>query len=412
MNTRAILPVKISLTEGDYYTLWAPTWRQGGSEWQAFLGDADDVLVFDSPEALLVYLEDHEDHDLVDHPKWEAFQCSGDDRVVPGEKNTYDIVGLPHFLAGRPSHENVSAVSRTFQLARSLAEVASAQDASIFFASHSILNNVHRGHEHYAGETGLDEWSGVGRAVLANWESVVASLDDAVRLVADDELDSSRVKAAADDIAAATDAREEQRAEAEKEAEEARAAADPYDSSAWAEAGIDPVKITVQGKGVYTMRTYIGDAPVFLGKFGEIFTFPTAKHMLRWIVDNDDHELARVSTWTDLQNLANAGELEVTVHPDNSYSLNGIASDIEKGVDAVDTQQMSKAYELMADAADWADDDSLNSYLLANPRMQDYLAYMLGSTEAAGYVPSAPFNDKADGWRELEELLVKRFSKF
>ncbi|MDN8594983.1 MULTISPECIES: hypothetical protein [unclassified Corynebacterium] len=412
MNTRAILPVKISLTEGDYYTLWAPTWRQGGSEWQAFLGDADDVLVFDSPEALLVYLEDYKDHDLADHPKWEAFQSGGDDRVVPGEKNTYDIVGLPHFLAGRPSHENVSAVSRTFQLARSLAEVASAQDASIFFASHSILNNVHRGHEHYAGETGLDEWSGVGRAVLANWESVVASLDDAVRLVADDELDSSRVKAAADDIAAATDAREEQRAKAEKEAEEARAAADPYDSSAWAEAGIDPVKITVQGKGVYTMRTYIGDAPVFLGKFGEIFTFPTAKHMLRWIVDNDDHELARVSTWTDLQNLANAGELEVTVHPDNSYSLNGIASDIEKGVDAVDTQQMSKAYELMADAADWADDDSLNSYLLANPRMQDYLAYMLGSTEAAGYVPSAPFNDKADGWRELEELLVKRFSKF
>ena len=64
MNTRAILPVKISLTEGDFYTLWAPTWRQGGSEWQAFLGDADDVLVFNSPEALLVYLEDHNDHDL------------------------------------------------------------------------------------------------------------------------------------------------------------------------------------------------------------------------------------------------------------------------------------------------------------------------------------------------------------
>lgn len=412
MTTRAILPVKISLTEGDFYTLWAPTWRQGGSEWQAFLGDADNVLVFNSPEALLVYLEDHDDHDLVDHPKWSAFQSGGDDRVVPGEKNYYDIVGLPSFLAGRPSHENVSAVSRTFQLSRSLAEVAAAQDASIFFASHSILNNVHRGHEHYAGPTGLDEWSGVGRAVLANWENVITSLDESVRVVADDELNAGRVHTAAESIATATAAREEQRAQAEKDAEEARDAADPYDSSAWAEAGIDPVKITVQGKGVYTLRTYLGDAPVFLGKFGEIFTFPTTKHMLRWIVDNDDHELARVSTWSDLQNLANAGELEVTVHPDNSYSLNGIASDIEKGVDTVDTQQMTKAYELMADAADWADDDSLNSYLLANPRMQDYLAYMMGSTEAAGYVPSAPFTDKAEGWRELEDLLVKRFSKF
>ena len=412
MNTRAILPVKISLTQGDFYTLWAPTWRQGGSEWQAFFGDADDVLAFNSPEALLVYLEDHGSADLSEHPKWEAFQSGGADRVVPTEKNYYDLIGVPAFLAGRPSHENVSAVSRNFQLARSLAEIAGAQDANIFFASHSILGNVHRGHEHYSVDTGLDEWSGVGRTVLANWENVIASLDEAVRVINDDELDSARLKSAAAEIATASSARAEERAKAEKEAEEARNAADPYDSSPWAQAGIDPVKITVQGKGVYTLRTYLGDSPVFLGKFGEIFTFPTAKHMLRWLVDNEDHELARVSTWDDLQTLANAGELEVTVHPDNSYSLNGIAADIEKGVDTVDTQQMSKAYELMADAADWAEDDSLNSYLLANPRMQDYLAYMMGSTEAAGYVPSAPFNDKAEGWRELEELLVKRFSKF
>ena len=100
------------------------------------------------------------------------------------------------------------------------------------------------------------------------------------------------------------------------------------------------------------------------------------------------------------------------VHPDNSYSFNGIAADIAKGTDAVDTKQMGKAYELLADAADWAKDDSLNSLLLANPRMQDYLAYMLGSTRAAGYVPSAPFNDKAEAWTEMEQQLIKRFSKF
>ena len=42
----------------------------------------------------------------------------------------------------------------------------------------------------------------------------------------------------------------------------------------------------------------------------------------------------------------------------------------------------------------------------------DYLAYMLGSTEAAGYVPSAPFTDKAEAWNEMELQLIKRFSKF
>ena len=73
---------------------------------------------------------------------------------------------------------------------------------------------------------------------------------------------------------------------------------------------------------------------------------------------------------------------------------------------------MGRAYELMADAADWSDDDSMNSYFLANPRMQDYISYMLGASDTSGYVPHAPFNDHSTSWRELEEMLTKRFSKF
>ena len=125
-----------------------------------------------------------------------------------------------------------------------------------------------------------------------------------------------------------------------------------------------------------------------------------------------DSDLAEVSTWEDLQLSANAGELDVAVHPDNSYSFTGLVDDIAKGPDAVDTAQMARAYELMADAADWARDDSLNSYFLANPRMQDYISYMLGSSGTSGYVPSEPFNEHSEGWKELEEMLVKRFSKF
>lgn len=412
MSTRAILPVKLSLTQGDYYTLWAPTWKENGSEWQAFLGDDESILVFHSPAELLAYLNTHANHDLSTHPKWAEFQAQGDSRVVPGEKQYYDIIGAPEFLAGRASHENVSALSRVFQISRSLAEVGGAETAQIFFASHSILGNVARGSDHYAGENGLDEWSGVGRVMVANWESVVHSLDDAVRVVERDELDAAAVTDAEASISAAEDERA-RAAEAEREEAAATAAAqDPYDASAWAQAGIDPVKISIQGKSVYTLRTYLNSAPVFLGKYGEIYTFPSAKHLSRWILENDDHDLAGVSTWPDLMNAANAGELAVGVHPDNAYSFNGLAADINKGVDAVDTKQMAKAYELLADAADWADDDSLNSLLLANPRMQDYLAYMLGSTEAAGYVPTAPFTDKAETWTEMEDQLVKRFSKF
>ena len=412
MTTRAILPVKISLTDGDFYTLWAPTWKEKGAEWQAFLGDDQHVLVFNSPEELLAYINTTRSHDLVDHPKWEAFNSQGDDRVLPSDKQYYDIIGAPEFLAGRPSHDNVSHLSRVFQISRSLADVANAEQAQIFFASHSILGNVSRGSDHYAGENGMSEWSGVGRVVLSNWEQVVRSLDEAVRVVDSQELNAEEVAAAATSIEAAKESRaaadEQRRAE-----EEARAAEeDPYDSSVWGRAGIDPVKVSIQGQSVYTLRTYLNGAPVFLGKYGEIFTFPSTKHLGRWILENDDHDLAGVSTWEDVLNAANAGELKVEVHPDNSYSFNGIAADIAKGTDAVDTKQMGKAYELLADAADWAKDDSLNSLLLANPRMQDYLAYMLGSTRAAGYVPSAPFNDKAEAWTEMEQQLIKRFSKF
>ncbi|UIZ92578.1 hypothetical protein JZY91_01880 [Corynebacterium sp. CNCTC7651] len=412
MSTRAILPVKLSLTQGDFYTLWAPTWKEKGSEWQAFLGDDEAILVFHSPEELLAYLQSTPRHDLTDHPKWAAFEAQGEDRVVPSEKQYIDIIGAPDFLAGRPSHENVSAVSRVFQISRSLADVASAEQAQIFFASHSVLNSVARGSDHFSGDTGLDEWSSIGHVVLANWASVVQSLDSAVSVVDSASLDAGAVSAAAAAIASATDSRAQAK-EAETQREAARMAEqDPYDASSWARAGIDPVKISIQGKTVYTLRTYLGSSPVFLGKYGEIFTFPTAKHLGRWILENDEHDLAGVSTWQDLMNEANAGELKVEVHPDNAYSFNGIAEDIAKGVDAVDTKQMAKAYELLADAADWARDDSLNSLLLANPRMQDYLAFMLGSTEAAGYVPSAPFNDKAQAWKDMEDQLIKRFSKF
>ena len=68
---------------------------------------------------------------------------------------------------------------------------------------------------------------------------------------------------------------------------------------------------------------------------------------------------------------ANGGTLEVQVHSDNAYSFTGIADDIAKGPQAVDTDQMRQAYELLADAADWAADDAVNSILVADPALQE-----------------------------------------
>ena len=37
-----LVPIRLAVTDGDRYTLWAPSWRESGDEWQAFLG-RDDV---------------------------------------------------------------------------------------------------------------------------------------------------------------------------------------------------------------------------------------------------------------------------------------------------------------------------------------------------------------------------------
>ena len=412
MSTRAIVPVKLSLTEGDFYTLWAPKWRQNGSEWQAFLGDDEAVLAFNSPAELLCFVESGTKHDLLDHPQWDQFAGRDADRVTPAKRDEYDLIGMPEALAGRPSHQNVSTVARNLEIASALADVAGAEHTTIFFASHSILRNVSRGADHYSGEQGMSEWSGVGHVIAGNWKGVIEDLDQHVRVVSTDDFDAAKVSDAKERISSAAAASAAAAKEAEEKRKAAAEAADPYDNSPWAAAGIDPIKITAQSKSVYTLRTYLDGKPIFLGKWGEIFTFDSPKTLVRWIIDNDDHDLARVSTWEEVVAAANAGELEIQVHPDNQYSFNGIVRDIEKGPEAVDSDQMARCYEVCADAADWAGDDSINSYMLANPRLQDYLGYMLGSTEHAGYVPSKPYTEHAESWKGLEDMLIKRFSKF
>lgn len=406
-QNQGILPVKISLTDGDFYTLWAPSWKEHGAEWQAFLGAGEHVFFFESPAQLLAFLRSGTKHDLMSHPQWRSFDERGVLRVVPGKRGFYDVVGAPEFLAGRPSYENVSKTARAFAIARSLGSVCDVADVQEFFGSYSILGGVERGSDHFSQEAGMSEWSAIGRTVLKGWNGVVDGLD---ALVYTPEVAESDVADAATAIEAAEKAAAEAKAQAEREAAEAEAAQDPYDVSLWGVAGIDPIKIAIDGRVVYTLRTYVNQAPVFLGRFGEIFTFSNPKALLRWLVEHGDHDLARVSTWQDVMDEVNGGTAEITVHPVNVYSFNGLVQDITKGPKDVDVEQMRQAYELLADAADWAGDDSLNSLLLANPGLQDYISYMLGARSS--YIPSAPYTDEARGWSELESSLTKRFSKF
>ena len=43
-----LVPVRLGITAGDLYTLWAPRWRDSGDEWEAFLGKDEDLFAFES----------------------------------------------------------------------------------------------------------------------------------------------------------------------------------------------------------------------------------------------------------------------------------------------------------------------------------------------------------------------------
>ncbi|MCJ7857974.1 hypothetical protein [Corynebacterium kalidii] len=432
MADNGIVTLELETTAGTFYTLWAPGWVSRGEQWQAFLGDDSGVFAFESPAALLAGITASSAHDLAEHPDWPAFMDRAETKVTPRKGGSVSFIDLPNRLAGRPSFENTRTVSNAFQVLRSLGTVCGIDRVNRWFRSYSLLSNVSRGQDHYAGENGLAEWSSVGYTVRDNWVELLDAVDSALvtpdlgdnaaSLIADaqrriddaaareEQADAPGAEPADGDAPGAAPAVVDGSGEAAgKDAGDD--AVDPYDSTPWGNAGIDPIRITVDGTTVYTLRCYVGNrSPVFLGRLGEINTFPSSRSLVRWIVDAKDHDLAEMETWGDLVTLANAGELEVTVHPSNVYGFTGLRSDIVDGVDAVDTAQLGRAYELLADAADWAKDDGVNKVLLAYPRLQDYIAYMLGSPSAA--TPTAPFDEEANGWTRLEENLTNRFTKF
>lgn len=401
-----IVAVEMELTSGTWYTLWAPKWTVKGETWQAFLGDDDSAYVFDSPAKLLAFLRSGGRNELADHPRWAAFAKNLPLNVVPAPRASISLIELPSRLAGRPSYENVTAVTRGFDLLESLGNVLGLSDVKSWFASYSLLHNTRRGPEHYNSENGWDEWSGIGRTVLERWEKMLDAIEDKIT---EPTVEAAALDTATADIEAAQAAAAEKAAALSTKEKAAAAAADPYDATIWSEVGIDPIRISIDGRYVYTLRCYVEGKPVFLGHTGGIFTFPNSRSLTRWLIDAPEHDLAELSTWPDVISAANAGELEVTVHDTNQYSFAGLRNDIGEGIDAVDTDQLARAYELLADTADWAGDDAVNKTLLTYPDLQNYLAYMLGSPSTS--TPSAPFDREAKGWRALEESLLARFSK-
>src|SRR5262249_60286802 len=126
----------------------------------------------------------------------------------------------------------------------------------------------------------------------------------------------------------------EDKGEAEDD-EEARAAGDTAvlgsDKDFWLQVGIDPIRIMTSSGTFYSLRCYLDDEPIFLGRNGRISVFGSERSMARYLADEHDHDLSDLATYDDIRTAATDGSLQINVTDDNVYMLTGIADDLADG---------------------------------------------------------------------------------
>ena len=430
MASGDIVPIELGLTDGDLVTLWAPVWREGDDEWEAFLGHGDSLYGFESVAELAAFVRTNSDNDLVDHPSWSTVVALSASELVPDENSAYDLIGVPELAASDPDDDVVAELDDTLTMVRNIGEVCELEPVIRFFSANPILGMLSAGAQYFEGRDGADVWDRIGAAIAKNWDAVLDSVDNLVTVpevdadavaVAEAELlaaDENTVEAddasEADDTEFETvdlDADEEESTDAaEAEADADDVEADEDEETFWTEVGIDPIKIITSDGIWFTLRCYVDDNAIFLGRNDTITVFSSERALARYLADDHDHALAKVSTYGDVQALAVDGSLEVEVTDDNVYVLPGLAADLAEGPQAVDTDQLDLAVELFTDAADFANDASVEQALAPSTPLGWYVSYLLDPAPGR-MAPSPPFAAEAESWRELEREFEGRLRK-
>ncbi|WP_282776220.1 MULTISPECIES: primosomal protein [unclassified Nocardia] len=411
MASGDIVPIELGLTNGDLVTLWAPRWRDGDDEWEAFLGHEDSLYGFDSVAELAAFIRADSDNDLVDHPAWKIIAGLSAAELEPEEQYVFDLVGVLELAAGDPDPEVVAELEETLDMVRNIGEVCELDVITKFFGSHPVLGALPAGVSAFTGQEGLELWDQIGAAIAKDWDSVLDAVDSVVKTP---EVDADAVAVAEAELLAAEEniVDAEDAAETDEDIEPVdldEEDDEDEDESFWHEVGIDPVKI-VTSEGVYfTLRCYLDDEPVFLGTDGTITVFGSERALARYLADEHDHDLAQVSTYGEVQTAAVDGSLEVEVTDENVYVLPGLADDLAEGPKAVDVDQLDLAVELFTDAADYAEDDAVETALAVSTPLGWYVSYLL-NPDPTRLAPNPPFAAEAEAWKALEQGFESRLS--
>ncbi|WP_214367500.1 primosomal protein [Pseudonocardia sp. H11422] len=418
-----IVPIRLSLTEGDLVTLWAPRWREDGEEWEAFLGDDEALYAFGEVARLAAFVRTAPEHDLVDHPAWSVVPDLTVAELTPENTQHYDIVGVPELVAEDADTWTIGELAEIVGMIRSLADVCDLEQVTEILDSAPAFALLDQGTLPFVGREGARLWNQLVQTVAERWDDVIDALDE---LVATPEVDATALAAAEQEAAALAEREALARAadpdaddeEGEAEAAEAAVAEQITEDEAdapvgfWEEVGIDPIRITTRDGEFVTLRCYLDDRPVFLGSGGKIDVFAGERALARHIADagKDGHDLVAASTWPEVVEKAEVGELEVTVDELNTYVLTGLDEDITDGPLVVDATQLELATELLLDVGEWAGDDEPR-LALAESESLGWLVSFVVRPDPTRLAPSPPFDTEAARWRELVEDLSLRLRR-
>ncbi|MGV7255027.1 primosomal protein [Mycobacterium persicum] len=436
-----LVPIRLGLSDGDRYTLWAPRWRDSGDEWEAFLGKDEDLYAFESVADLVAFVRGDTDNDLVDHPAWQELTEAHAHNFDPDADKTFDLVVVEELVAEKPTEESVAALAATLAIVSSIGSVCELPAVSKFFNGNPTLGTVSGGVDYFTGKAGQKRWNAIAEIIGRSWDDVLKAIDDIVSVP---EVDADLAAKAADELAEEPEEPEEPETEgdeeeavdevaaaesagpddtddsdadlheedAEEEAEEDEAAAAVVlgsDEDFWLKVGIDPVQIMTSAGNFYTLRCYLDDRPIFLGRNGRISVFSSERALARYLADEHDHDLADLSTYDDIRTAATDGSLAVEVTDDNVYVLTGLADDFADGPDAVDRDQLDLAVELLRDIGDYSEESTVDKALDPGKPLGKLVAYVLDPDSVS--MPAGPYAKAVREWERVERFVESRLRR-
>jgi len=429
------LPIRLSLSAGDRYTVWAPRWRDAGDEWEAFLGKDEDLYVFGTVADLVAFVRSDSDNYLVDHPAWTDLTSAHAHDLEPAEVKRFDLVVVEELVSEKPTEESVQALAAALAIVSSIGSVCELAAVSKFFNGNPSLGTVSGGIDHFTGKAGQKRWNAIAEVIGRSWDDVLSAIERILSTPEVDEALSAKAAAelaeelaeeppeedaedepAAEEVAeesAQDEAEGEDNADEGTEEDEARAAGDTVvlgsEKDFWVQVGIDPIRIMTSSGTFYTLRCYLDDRPIFLGRNGRISVFGSERALARYLADEHDHDLADLSTYDDIRTAATDGSLAVGVTADNIYVLSGLADDFADGPDAVDREQLELAVELLHDIGDYSEESTVEKALDTGRPLGKLVAYVLEPGSVGK--PAPPYSAVVREWEKLEQFVDGRLRR-